>query len=66
MSVVFTLKYILGLSNFVFSGNKERKNGAMNVGDVAIFSLFENFSHTIQIWEYYWLHPQYYLLLDIF
>ena len=49
MSVVFTLKYILGLSNFVFSGNKERRNGALNVGDVAIFSLFEKFSHTIQI-----------------
>ena len=38
MSVVFTLKYILGLSIFVFGGNKERKNGALNVVDVAIFS----------------------------
>ena len=32
------LKYILGLSIFVFGGNKERKNGALNVVDVAIFS----------------------------
>ena len=38
MSVVFTLKHILGLSIFVFGGNKERKNGALNVLDVAILS----------------------------
>ena len=37
MSVVFTLKDILGLSIFMFSGNKERKNGALNVVDVGIF-----------------------------
>ena len=37
MSVVFTLKYILGLSIFVSDGNKERKNGALNVVDFAIF-----------------------------
>ena len=38
MSVVFTLKYILGLSIFVFGGNNERNNGVLNVFDVAIFS----------------------------
>ena len=36
VSVVFTLKDILGLSIFVFGGNKERKNGALNVVDFAI------------------------------
>ena len=40
MSVVFTLKDILGLSIFVSGGNKECKNGAMNVVGFAIFSLF--------------------------
>ena len=38
ISVVFTLKDILDLSIFVFGGNKERKNGATNVVDDAIFS----------------------------
>ena len=38
MSVVFTLKYILGLSICVSGGNRERKNGAPNVVGVAIFS----------------------------
>ena len=41
MSVVFTLKDILGPSIFVFGGNNERKNGALNVVDVSIFSQFE-------------------------
>ena len=41
MSVVFTLKYIMGLSIFVFGGNKEHKNGALNVVYVVIFSWFE-------------------------
>ena len=39
MSVVFILKYILGLNIFVFGSNKERKNGALNIVDVAIFLL---------------------------
>ena len=39
MSVVFTLKYILSISIFVFGGNKERKNVALNVVDPAIFLL---------------------------
>ena len=38
VSAVFTLKYIMGLSIFVSSGSKERKNGALKVVDVAIFS----------------------------
>ena len=38
ISVVFALKDILGLSIFLFGGNKERKNGALNVVDVAILS----------------------------
>ena len=38
MSVVFTLKYILGLSIFMFGGNKERKNDALNDLDADIFS----------------------------
>ena len=38
MSVVFTLKDILGLSIFVFISNKERKNGAPTLVDFAIFS----------------------------
>ena len=37
MSVVFTLKYILGLIIFVSGGSDERKNGALKVLDVAIF-----------------------------
>ena len=38
MSVVFTLKDIMGLSFFVSGGGKERKNGALKVVDVAILS----------------------------
>ena len=38
MSIVFTLKYILGMSIFVLGGNKERKNCALNVVDFFIFS----------------------------
>ena len=38
MSFVFTLRGIMGLSIFVFGGNTERKKGALNVVDVAIFS----------------------------
>ena len=65
MSVVFTLKDIMGRSIFVFGGNKERKNGALNVVDVAIFSSFEKLIHTIHIWEGSWLHPQYDLVLEV-
>ena len=36
--VVFTLIDILGLSIFVFGGNKEHKNGTLNVVDFSIFS----------------------------
>ena len=42
MSVVFTLKYILVMSISVSGGSKERRNGALKVVGVAIFSLFEN------------------------
>ena len=42
MSVVFTLKDILFLSIFVAGGSKERKNGALKVVYVVIFSYFEN------------------------
>ena len=38
ISVVFALKDILGLSIFLFGGNKERKNGALDVVDADIFS----------------------------
>ena len=38
ISVFYNLKYMLGLSIFVFGGNEERKNSALNVVDVAIFS----------------------------
>ena len=38
MSVVFTLKYIMILSTFVYGGNKEHERDALNVVDVAIFS----------------------------
>ena len=38
MSVVFTLKDILGLSIFVFGGIKGRKKFPMKVVDAAIFS----------------------------
>ena len=41
ISVVFTLKDILGLSIFVSVGNEERKYGALNVADFAIFSLLK-------------------------
>ena len=38
MSVFFTLKGILGLSIFVTGGIKDRKNGALKVVGVSIFS----------------------------
>ena len=38
MPVVFYLKDIMGLSIFVSGGNKERKNGALKVLEVAIIS----------------------------
>ena len=38
ISVVFTLKDIMGLIIFVFGISKERKNGSLKVVDVAIFS----------------------------
>ena len=49
MSVVFTLKDTLGMSIFVYSGNKERKNGVLNVVDVACFHSLKILIHTIQI-----------------
>ena len=49
MSVVFTLKDIMGLSIFVSGVGKELKNGSLKVVDVAILSYFEKLSHTIQI-----------------
>ena len=49
MSVFLTLKDILGLSIFVSSGSKKRKNGALKVVDVAIFSWFEKLIHIMQI-----------------
>ena len=51
MSVVFTLTDVLGLSIFVFVGNKELKNGALNVVYNSILSSFEKLSHTSQIYE---------------
>ena len=42
MSVVFTLKDILGLIIFVSGGSKESKKFALNVAYVSIFSSFEN------------------------
>ena len=42
MSVVFTLKYILGLSIFVSGGSYERKNGALKGVDVAISHCLTN------------------------
>ena len=38
MSVVFNLKDILGLSIFVYGVSKERKNGALKVVNIEIFS----------------------------
>ena len=38
MSVVFSLRDIMGLSIFVSGGSKDRKNGALKVVDVAILS----------------------------
>ena len=63
MPVVLTLKYILGLSIFVFVGNKERKNGGLNVVYFSIFSWIEKWSHTIYNWEDSWLYLQYDLIL---
>ena len=41
MSVVFNLKNILVLIIFVIGGNREHKNGALNVVYVDIFSYYE-------------------------
>ena len=49
MSVIFTLKNIMGMIFFVSGGSDERKNGVLMGVDVAIFSLFDKLSHTIQI-----------------
>ena len=65
MSVVFNLKYFLGLGIFVFGDNKECKNDALNVVDVSILSYFEKLSQIIQIWDDSWTNLQYYLVLDI-
>ena len=51
MSVVFTLKYILGLSIFVFDGNNKRKNGAPNVVDFPFSRILKKLSHTSYILE---------------
>ena len=42
MSVVFTLKDILGRSIFVSGGSEYFRNGELNVVDFTIFSSFEN------------------------
>ena len=49
ISVVFTLKDILGWSIFVSGGNEERKNVSLNVVNFAIFSSFE----TIESYQSY-------------
>ena len=49
MSVGFNLKYILGLSIFVFGGNKEHKNGALNGVHFSILSYLKNFSRSCNI-----------------
>ena len=49
MEVVFPLKNIVGLSIFVFGRSKERKNGAMNVVYIAVFSYLERLGHNIHI-----------------
>ena len=38
MSVLFILKDIPSMSIFVSGGSKERKNGALKVADVTIYS----------------------------
>ena len=38
MPVLFTLKYILGVSIFVSGGNEEHKNGALNVVNYSMIS----------------------------
>ena len=43
----------MSLSIFVSGDGKDRKNGSLEVVDVAILSQFEKLSHTIQIWEVY-------------
>ena len=45
MSVVLTLKYILGMSIFVYCGSKELKNDALNVVDIALSRSFTNESY---------------------
>ena len=49
MSVVFTLKFIVGLGIFLSGGSKERKNGALKVVYITIFNSLKILSHTIQI-----------------
>ena len=51
MSVVFTLKDILGRNIFVSDGSEKCRNGALDVVDFSIFSLFEKLNHTSQIRE---------------
>ena len=41
MSVVFTLKYVLGQSIFVSGGSEERRNDALNVVGFYVLSSFE-------------------------
>ena len=45
MSVVLTLKDILGMSIFVYCGSKELKNDALNVVDIALSRSFTNESY---------------------
>ena len=45
MSVVLTLKEILGMSIFVYCGSKELKNDALNVVDIALSRSFTNESY---------------------
>ena len=42
MSFVLILECILGLIIFLSGGSEESRNGALNVVDFSIFSLFEN------------------------
>ena len=49
MSVVFTLKYILGRSIFVSGGNEERKSGTLYVVDFLFYHHLKIFNRTSQI-----------------
>ena len=53
MSVIFTLKYIIGLSIFVSGSNEESKNGALNVVDFSISHHSKRLNHTGHIKEEY-------------